>query len=316
MQDSPETPQPRAHAVPLTPRVPVRSDTTRAQDLVVSLRCALGRPPLNRPPTDDLPAHLAAELEVENLNVRGLIAWAIAGLELFCRGRLPTMAAAVITAKRTVAAVAMDTQGGNLSSAARLLCTGSRNVRGILEEAGCWPWAEARHRYPSVPVSWCPCAGVHDTWPADEDGHTTRARDLVVALRCTLGLPPLDRPPSDDIPAHLAPDLEVEGLDARHLIAWVISGLELFSDGKLPTMDAAIVTAKRTVAVLAMDALFGNLSSAARLLYTGSRNVRRILEDAACWPWVELIDRHPPVEPISWCRCGGDAVAVIADAAE
>jgi hypothetical protein len=292
------------------------SESLRAQDLVIALRCALGLPPLNRPPTDDIPAHVSADLEVENVNARGLIAWAIAGLELLSHGRLPTMAAAVITAKRTVAVIAMDAQGGSLSSAARLLRTGSRNVRGILEEAGCWPWFGTSHRYPLAPVSWCPCAGPDDAWRTDEDANTTRARDLVIALRCALGLPPLERSPADDIPTHLAADLEVEGLNPYRLIAWVIAGLELFSDGKLPTLDAAIVTAKRTVAVVAMDAQLGSLSSAARLLYTGSRNVRRILEEAKCWPWVELLHRHPPVEPISWCRCAGDDGYVTANAAE
>ena len=135
---------------------------------------------------------------------------------------------------------------------------------------------------------------------------TVRAQDLVVALRCALGLPPLDRPPSDDMPAHLAVDLEVEGLNARWLIAWAVAGLELFSDGKLPTMAAAIITAKRTVAAIAMDAQLGNLASAARLLCTGRLNVRRILEEAGVWPWEDPIDRHPPTEPVSWCRCAGE----------
>lgn len=135
---------------------------------------------------------------------------------------------------------------------------------------------------------------------------TIRAQDLVVALRCALGLPPLDRPPSDDLPAHLAADLAVEGLNARWLIAWTVAGLELFSEGKLPTMAAAIIVAKRTVSSIAMDAQHGRLTSAARLLCTGSRNVRRTLEEAGAWPWLEVFFRHPPVEPVSWCRCAAD----------
>lgn len=135
---------------------------------------------------------------------------------------------------------------------------------------------------------------------------TVCAQDLVVAFRCALGLPPLDRPPTDDIPAHLAAELEVEGLNARWLIAWAVAGLELFSDGKLPTMAAAIITAKRTVAAIAMDAQLGNLASAARLLCTGRVHVRRILEEAGAWPWADPIDRHPPTEPVPWCRCAGE----------
>lgn len=65
--------------------------------------------------------------------------------------------------------------------------------------------------------------------------------------------------------------------------------LEPFSDGKLPTMAAAIITDKRTVAAIAMDAQLGNLASAARLLYTGRVNVRRILEEARAWPWADPI---------------------------
>ena len=151
--------------------------------------------------------------------------------------------------------------------------------------------------------------------PGNPRNDTVRAQDLVVALRCVLGLPPLDRPPSDDIPAHLPTNLEVEGLNPRWLIAWTVAGLELFSWGELPTMAAAIIAAKRTVAAIAMDAQGGTLSSAARLLHTGSRNVRRVLEEAACWPWVELFYRHPPVEPVSWCRCAGEGDTE-ADAAE
>lgn len=147
-------------------------------------------------------------------------------------------------------------------------------------------------------------------------GDTVRDQDLVVALRVALGMPPLDRPPADDIPAHLAAALEVEGLNPRWLIAWTVAGLELFSEGKLPTMAAALITAKRTVAAIAMDAQLGNLSSAARLLCTGRVNVRRILEEAGAWPWVEPFYRHPPVEPVSWCRCAGDAEDAEAEAAE
>lgn len=150
---------------------------------------------------------------------------------------------------------------------------------------------------------------------ASPSSESLSAQDLVVALRCALGLPPLDRPPTDDIPAHLPADFEVEGLNARWLIAWTVAGLELFSWGKLPTMSAAIITAKRTVAAIAMDAQGGSLSSAAQLLGTGSKNVRRVLEEAACWPWVELFYRRPPVKPVSWCPCAGDDDAH-ADAAE
>lgn len=135
---------------------------------------------------------------------------------------------------------------------------------------------------------------------------TARAQDLVVALRCALGLPPLARPPTDDIPAHLAADLEVEGLNPRWLIAWTVAGLELFSEGKLPTMAAATIAAKRTVAAIAMDAQLGNLTSAARILCTGSRSLRQTLEEAGAWPWIEPFYRHPPVEPVSWCRCAAD----------
>ena len=153
-------------------------------------------------------------------------------------------------------------------------------------------------------------------WSGRARGDTVRAQDLVVALRCALGLPPLDRPPTDDIPAHLAAALEVEGLNARWLIAWTVAGLELFSEGKLPTMAAALIAAKRTAAVIAMDAQLGNLSSAARLLCTGRVNVRRILEEAGAWPWVDPFYRHPPVEPIPWCRCAGDDEDAEEDAAE
>lgn len=145
---------------------------------------------------------------------------------------------------------------------------------------------------------------------------TIRAQDLVVALRCVLGLPPLDRPPTDDIPAHLAADLTVEGLNARWLIAWTVAGMELFSEGKLPTMAAAIIAAKRAVSAIAMDAQVGSLSSAARLLCTGSKNVRRTLEEAGAWPWQDPVDRNPPVEPVPWCRCAGEDDEAEADAAQ
>jgi len=135
---------------------------------------------------------------------------------------------------------------------------------------------------------------------------TTRAQDLVVSLRCVLGLPPLDRPPTDDIPAHVPADLAVEGLNARWLIAWTVAGLELFSEGKLPTMAATIIAAKRTVSTLAMDAHFGRVSVVARMLATGTRNVRRTLEEAGTWPWIESFFRHPPVEPVSWCPCAAE----------
>ncbi|MEX1369297.1 MAG: hypothetical protein AB1Z98_39585 [Nannocystaceae bacterium] len=127
-----------------------------------------------------------------------------------------------------------------------------------------------------------------------------------MSLRCALGLPPLDRPPTDDIPAHLPADLEVEGLHSRWWIAWCVAGLDLFSRGELPTMAAAIIAAKRTVAAIAMDAHYGRLSVVARMLSTGPKNVRRTLEEAGTWPWVESFYRHPPTDPISWCRCAAE----------
>lgn len=135
---------------------------------------------------------------------------------------------------------------------------------------------------------------------------TTRAMDLVVSLRCALGLPPLDRPPTDDIPAHLSADLAVEGLHRRWLITWTVAGLELFSEGRLPSMAAAVIAAKRTVATIAMDDQCGRLAVAARLLATGKKNVRRTLEEAGAWPWVDPFYRHPPVDPVSWCRCAAE----------
>jgi hypothetical protein len=40
-----------------------------------------------------------------------------------------------------------------------------------------------------------------------EHADSIRATDLVVDLPLALGLAPLDRPPTDDIPAHLSVDL-------------------------------------------------------------------------------------------------------------
>lgn len=132
---------------------------------------------------------------------------------------------------------------------------------------------------------------------------TIRAGDLVVALRCVLGLPPLDRPPTDDIPAHVPAELEVEGVNARWLIAWTVAGLELFARAEVPTMAATTIAARRTVANLAMDATCGRLTVAARLLCSGRGNVRRTLEEAGCYPWRDPMDRHPPIHPVPWCRC-------------
>lgn len=47
------------------------------------------------------------------------------------------------------------------------------------------------------------------------------------------------------------------GLNARWLILWCIAGLELFSWGKLPSLAAAIIVARRTVATIAMDSSLG-----------------------------------------------------------
>lgn len=139
-----------------------------------------------------------------------------------------------------------------------------------------------------------------------EHADSLRATDLVVALRVALGLPPLDRPPTDDIPAHLAATLAVEGLNPRWFILWCIAGLELFSWGRLPSMAAAIIAARRAVASIAMDAQLGCLASSARLLATGSKNLKRVLEEAGAWPWVDPLYRNPPIEPVSWCRCAGE----------
>lgn len=139
--------------------------------------------------------------------------------------------------------------------------------------------------------------------PAASPNDTIHAADLVVALRCALGLPPLDRPPTDDLPGHLDPGLVVEGVNHRWLIAWAVAGLELFAEGTLPTMAAAIIAAKRIVSTIAMDAQCGSVTSAARLLCTGTRNLRRTLEEAACYPWRDPMDRNPPIHPVPWCRC-------------
>ena len=140
-----------------------------------------------------------------------------------------------------------------------------------------------------------------------EHRDTIGATDLVVALRCILGIAPLDRPPTDDMPANIAPDLEVEGLNPRWLIAWVIAGMELFSAGKLPTLAATIIAARRTVAALALDAQLGSVTSAARLLATGPKNLRRVLEEAGAFPWRDPFDRHPPTVRMPGCVCEGEA---------
>jgi len=139
-----------------------------------------------------------------------------------------------------------------------------------------------------------------------EHADLLRATDLVVALRVALGLPPLDRPPTDDIPAHLPADLAVEGLNHRWFILWAVVGLQLFAWGKLPSMAACIVAARRAVASIAMDAQLGCLASSARLLATGPKNLKRVLVEAGTWPWVDPFYRHPPIEPVSWCRCAGE----------
>ena len=131
-----------------------------------------------------------------------------------------------------------------------------------------------------------------------------KATDIIVALRCILGLPPLDRPPSDDVPAHLPVTLVVHALHARWWLAWCVAGLELFSRRERPTMAAAILAARRTLAT--MDDEVGNLGAAARSLSTGSRNLRRVLEEAGAWPWQDPIYRDPPVKRISWCACTAD----------
>ena len=138
-----------------------------------------------------------------------------------------------------------------------------------------------------------------------EHADSIRATDLVVALRVALGLPPLDRPPTDDIPAHLPATLATEGLNPRWFILWCIAGLELFSWGTLPSMAACIVAARRAVACIAMDSSLGCLASSARLLATGPKNLKRVLVEAGTWPWVDPFYRNPPIEPVSWCSCGG-----------
>jgi len=139
-----------------------------------------------------------------------------------------------------------------------------------------------------------------------EHADPLRATDLVVALRVALGLPPLDRPPTDDIPAHLPADLAVEGLNHRWFILWAVVGLQLFAWGKLPSMAACIVAARRAVASIAMDAQLGCLASSARLLATGPKNLKRVLVEAGTWPWIDPFYRNPPIEPVSWCRCAGE----------
>lgn len=134
-----------------------------------------------------------------------------------------------------------------------------------------------------------------------------KANDLVVALRIILGLSPLDRLPSDDIPAHLPATLTAYLFHARWWIAWCVAGLELFSRQR-PTMAAAILTAQRTMATMAIDDEVGKLGPASRSLATGKGNLRRILEGCSRWPWEEPIYRDPPVARISWCRCAAEDV--------
>lgn len=136
-----------------------------------------------------------------------------------------------------------------------------------------------------------------------EHPDSIRAIDLVVALRCILGVPPFRHSPVFDMPAHVPVDLVVRGVNQSWLIAWMIGGLHLFDGCEMPTMAAAIIAAKRTVANLAMDEQAGKVTSAARLLRTGRPNIRRTLEEAGCFPWVDPIDRHPPIAPVPWCRC-------------
>lgn len=132
-----------------------------------------------------------------------------------------------------------------------------------------------------------------------------RAVDLVVALRIILRLPLYDRPPTDDIPAHLPADLSVRLLHARWFVAWCVAGLELFA-GRRPSMAAAILAARRTVATMAINDEVGQLDEAARSLRTGSTNLRRVLDEAGAWPWVDPADRDPPGKHAPWCSCTGE----------
>lgn len=114
--------------------------------------------------------------------------------------------------------------------------------------------------------------------------------DLVVSLRCILGLPALYPAPAEDVPPPLPADLVVRAVDLRAWIAWAVAGLGLFSGG-VPTLGRARAEATRALVGIAMDRNGGNLTQAAKLVETSRRAFRDAMKKAGTYPWVDPLDR-------------------------
>lgn len=115
---------------------PVRGDVV-VPAAALALRSAVGLRPHDIAPGE----HAGALGEPQAALVVGVdlgawIAWALAGLPLFSREPVPTMARTVAVARRVVLGVTMERVGGNMTHAAAALGMSRRGVRERLKVAG------------------------------------------------------------------------------------------------------------------------------------------------------------------------------------
>jgi hypothetical protein len=117
--------------------------------------------------------------------------------------------------------------------------------------------------------------------------------DFIVALRCALGLDPLDPSPTGAVLPPMPLDLVVVAVDLHAWISWAVGCLPLFAGG-LPTGSWARMEEARVLVALAM-VKGGTISRAARLLDTSRSRLRAVLKDMGMHPWDAAVARlHDP----------------------
>lgn len=123
-------------------------------------------------------------------------------------------------------------------------------------------------------------------WPK---GRAPIRRDVIVsamatALRSTLGLPAHDIAPGEHAASQgRQPPALAHDVDLGAWIAWALAGLPLFSRAPMPTMDEALIVARRVLLALAMERTGGNVTLTGAALQMSRRAVRERLKAAGLY---------------------------------
>lgn len=127
-------------------------------------------------------------------------------------------------------------------------------------------------------------ASYDDDAASAADSRDVHVLDATVALRCAMGLRPMDPLPHDEVPATMPADLMVQNVDVRGWITWAVAGLVLFS-GRIPRWGEALRVMRQCLVALAMRRHDGVLERAAKAIGTSRTAARRSLIRAKLYPW-------------------------------